>query len=161
MLIHASVVADDPRTAARSIARLCAGEAVPMPGPGEGTWTVFADRAPGAAVEVLRRGSEFHPVPGRHVETRSGPPARASGVHLLLETPLNDAEIVRTAAEEGLPAWKAAHGFFSVWEVWLDDCFLLELMTPEMAARYRALATLENARALARMRGLMPLEADA
>lgn len=149
MILHASIVADDPESAARAIARLWVGEAFAMPGPGEGTWGVITERHPGEMIEVLRRGSEFHARTGEHVDVRIGTPVRQSGIHILLETPLDHAALMAAADEEGVPIWKVDHGFFDVYEAWLDGCFLLEVMTPEMAAHYRSIITIENARAYA------------
>ena len=40
MILHASVVADEPRTAAETLAALLGGIALPL-GPGDGTWSSF------------------------------------------------------------------------------------------------------------------------
>lgn len=159
MILHASIVADDPETTAHAIARLWAGEAFAMPGPGEGTWGVITERHPGEIIEIVRRGTEFHQKTGEHVDIRVGEPVRASGVHILLETPLNHAQLMAAADEEGVPLWKVDHGLFDVYEAWLDGCFLLELMTPEMAADYKSIVTIETARAFAAGQIAIPVAA--
>lgn len=158
MIIHASITADQPQQTAELIARLLDGAAFPWMGPGEGTWIATGGQVAGQTVEVLQRGSEFHPKIRQHVETRRGPPARHSGFHLLLETSLSEAAVLALTADAELHAYKVSHGLFDVIEVWLDGCFLLEVMTHDMATAYRALMSPANVQAVrsAMAAGLTP-----
>ena len=135
MILHASVAADDPQFTAATLATLLGGVALPV-GPGEGTWSAVAPEPIGNMVSVLARGSEFHRT-GDHVETRAGTPVRHSAYHLLVDTPLSEAEVLRFAAERGCRAHRAQHGAFEVIEFWIDDCLLIELATPELGEAYR------------------------
>lgn len=136
MILHASVTADQPRAAAETLARLLGGRALPI-GPGEGTWSALGPDPIGNMVSVLERGSEFHRQDGEHVETRKGAAVRHSGFHMLIETPLSEAEVLTLAEERNCHAQRATHGAFSVIEFWLDDCLLIEVVTPELACAYR------------------------
>jgi hypothetical protein len=136
MILHASVTATDPRKTAQTIAALLGGPAIPF-GPGVGTWTAAAPDPVGNIVEVLKRGSEFHRRPGGHVETRLGPPALHSGFHLLIETELSEAEVLELAAAQGFAAHRSSNGLFELIELWIDDCLLIEVVTPELARAYR------------------------
>jgi hypothetical protein len=136
MILHASVTADDPRHTAETLAALLGGIALPV-GPGNGTWSAIAPDPIGNMISVLARGSEFHRT-GNHVETRAGSAsARHSGFHLLLDTPLSEAEVIRLAGQRGCRAHRAQHGAFEVIEFWIDDCLLIELATPELGHAYR------------------------
>ena len=135
MILHASVVADDPKSAAETLARLLGGVALPV-GPGEGTWSAVGREPVGNLVSVLARGSEFHRSE-EHVETRSGPPVRHSAFHLLIETPLSEGEVLSLAEERSCRAHRARHGAFDVIEFWIDDCQLIEVATPELGQQYR------------------------
>jgi hypothetical protein len=136
MILHASVVADRPKETAQVLATLLGGVALPL-GPGEGTWTAIGPDPIGNLISVLARGSEFHRVTGGHPDTRSGAPARHSGFHLLIETRLTEQEVLELAREHACHAQRAAHGAFEVIEFWIDDCLLIELVTPELGLIYR------------------------
>jgi hypothetical protein len=145
MILHASVAADDPRFTAGTLASLLGGVALPV-GPGEGTWSAVAPDPIGNMVSVLARGSEFHRT-GHHVETRVASPARHSAFHMLIETPLSEAEVLRLAEDRGCHAHRARHGAFDVIEFWIDDCLLIEVATPELAQAYRDMVQSEELRA--------------
>lgn len=137
MILHASVVADEPRNTAETIARLLGGIALPL-GPGDGTWSAIGPDPIGNMISVLERGSEFHRTQG-HVDTRKGEPVRHSAYHLLVDTMLSEAEVLRLAEDRGCHAQRAKHGAFDVIEFWVDDCLLIEVVTPEMGRDYREL----------------------
>ena len=136
MILHASVVADEPRSTAETLAVLLGGMALPV-GPGEGTWSAVGPEPIGNLISVLARGSEFHRT-NDHVETRPGKPVRHSAYHLLIETPLAESQVLDLALERGCAAHRARHGAFDVIEFWIDDCLLVEVVTPELSKSYRA-----------------------
>jgi hypothetical protein len=135
MILHASVVADEPRATAETLAKLLGGIALPV-GPGDGTWSAIGPDPVGNLISVLARGSEFHRA-GDHVETRLGTPVRHSAYHLLIDTALSEAEVFELADYRGCHALRAKHGAFDVIEFWLDDCLLVEVATPELGRAYR------------------------
>ena len=135
MILHASVVADEPKAAAETIAALLGGLALPA-GPGEGSWSAVGPEPVGNLISVLKRGSEFHPT-ADHVETRLGEPVRHSAYHLLIETPLAEEAVLNLAESSGCRAHPARHGAFDVIEFWIDDCLLIEVATPELSRTYR------------------------
>lgn len=137
MILHASIVADEPRNTAETLATLLGGVALPL-GPGEGTWSAVGSDPIGNMISVLGRGSEFHRTDDR-VDTRMGEPVRHSAYHLLIETSLSEAEVVSLAADRGCHTLRTKHGAFDVIEFWVDDCLLIEVVTPEMAREYREL----------------------
>jgi hypothetical protein len=135
MILHASVVADEPKVTAETLATLLGGIALPV-GPGEGTWSAIGPEPIGNLISVLARGSEFHRS-GAHVETRVGAPVRHSAFHMLIDTPLSEDEVLKLADERGCHAHRAKHGAFDVIEFWFDDCQLIEVVPPELGQAYR------------------------
>lgn len=149
MILHASVVADDPKQTAEILAALFGGRALPV-GPGDGTWSAVGPDPIGNLISVLARGSEFHRN-GAHVETRTGDRVRHSAYHLLIETSLPESEVFALAAERSCHALRARHGAFDVIEFWIDDCLLIEVVTPELGQEYRA--TIQSPELRARLAG--------
>lgn len=139
MLFHISMAAERPKQAARLIAELWGGRAYPFPPVAEGSWIAMAGDERGSAIEVYPLGTELHegvgespvrPVAGRR--SRNGP------VHVAIATAL-DAEAVKGIAKRfGAPAKVCARGPFHVIEVWVEGCFMIEVLTPEMQAEYLA-----------------------
>lgn len=145
MILHASVVADEPKATADTLALLLGGIALPV-GPGEGTWSAVGPEPIGNLISVLARGSEFHRS-AEHVETRCGALARHSAFHLLIDTPLSESEVLLLAEERGCHAHPAKHGAFEVIEFWIDDCLLIEVVTPELGQTYRRVIHSDELRA--------------
>jgi hypothetical protein len=147
MILHASITADRPRPTAEMLAQLIGGEAFPMPQLAEGAWLAIAGDGRGRAIEVLARGCEFRRDAPISTIARGGRPGGPSGFHLLVETALGEAAVCQAAHAAGATARRAPRGPFEVIEVWIDDVVMLEVVTPELAAAYHAIAGLEAARA--------------
>jgi hypothetical protein len=145
MILHASVVADEPKATAETLAKLLGGIALSV-GPGEGTWSAIGPEPIGNLISVLARGSEFHRS-GGHVATRRGEPVRHSAFHMLIETPLSEREVLELAKERECHAHRAKHGAFDVIEFWIDDCLLIEVATPELGQAYREMVPSAELRA--------------
>lgn len=145
MILHASIVADEPKVAAHTLAQLLGGIALPV-GPGDGTWSAIGPEPIGNLISVLSRGSEFHRSE-EHVETRVGAPVRHSAYHMLIDTQLSEEEVLSLAKVRGCHAQRARHGAFDVIEFWIDDCLLIEVVTPELGKRYRETIRSEELRA--------------
>lgn len=140
MILHASIAADDPRKTAETLAELIGGRALPIPGDG-GAWMAVACDANGTAVEVLRRGREYHRRADAHCQMAWGPEQRHGATHLMIETPHDEETVIALAARRGCYAHRTRHAVFDVLEFWIDDCQLLDVMTPPMAATYKALTS--------------------
>lgn len=158
MILHASIPADDPRQAATTLAKLFGGRALPF-GPGNGSWTAVGPDPIGNVVSVMPRGTEFHRRAGEEVETRSAAQVRHSGFHLMIETPLSEADVMGLACETGCVAQRARHGPFEVIEFWIDDCMLIEVATPDLAQDYRRLVVSDEVRQ--RLAGVVAKSAQA
>lgn len=148
MILHASFTVGAPRHAAETLAQLMAGEAFPFPELGQDAWIAMAGDDQGTLVEFLQRGTEFHYVAGGTVAHRRGQETRESGCHVLVETPYDQARVLAIAEERGCRAHRANHGPAEVIELWIEDCLLIEVATPQMAVAYKSLATLSNMRSM-------------
>jgi hypothetical protein len=133
MILHASFTVGAPRSAAETLAQLMAGEAFPFLEISQDTWIAMSDDH-GTLIEFLQRGTEFHYVPGGTVAHRRGEKTRESGCHILIETPYDDARVLAIAEERGCRAHRANHGPVELIELWIEDCLLIEVATPQMAA---------------------------
>jgi len=140
VIFHASIPADDPLRVARVLAELWRGEYYPFLLPR--TFIVFAGDDRGSELEVAPRGHELMAAPeqvGWHINEHPSP---YNEVHLNIATPLSGDEVSTIAARE---QWLARvcdrGGAFKVIEFWLENKFMLELMTAQEYERYRSTVT--------------------
>ena len=137
MIFHASIPADEPERVARVIAELWRCEYFPFVIPG--TYVVIADDERGSEIEVSPRGMEGVPGESEVDFQMNASPSAYNEVHLNLATRLSREEIEQIGRREG---WTARicdrGGQFRVIEFWLENKFMLELMTPEELERYRS-----------------------
>lgn len=144
MIFHFSISADNPKRTAKMLAELWRGEALPFPMLGKGSWIAHAGDDRRSSVEVyprdmvLYRGDRFGDL--RH---ESGP--RNGPFHAAVATPLGIEEVEEIAARYGCFTRVCQRGpWFRVIELWVDDCLMLEMLTPEMQQEYRHSVTIEN-----------------
>lgn len=143
MIFHAALPADHPESAARALARMLDGEAMPFP-PGPGSWMAWS--ADGRTeLELMPRGLQFvrgekevDLLPATHA-------ARNSDWHVAIGTGVAADHVLRIAAEAGWPA-RICHraDFFRVIEVWVDGATMLEVLDPAMQAEYQRSMTPAN-----------------
>lgn len=138
MILHASFAADNPQRTAETIAELINGFAVPMSGDG-GAWMALAGDQNGTIVEVLGRGREYHRNPGNHCRMVWGEVRQHGPFHMMIETPHDEARVEAIALAHGCHAHRARHAVFDVIEFWIDDCVLLDVVTPSMAENYKTI----------------------
>jgi hypothetical protein len=148
MIYHTAIPANDPQSAAVALARILGGEAMPFPVV-PGSWIAWS--ADGVTeLEVVPRGHGFARAEQgkepRWVGSHGG--LFASGWHVAVGTQVDAREVLKIAHEAGWPAQICDRaGFFDIVEVWVDDCGLVEVLDPEMQARYRAAFSPETWRA--------------
>jgi hypothetical protein len=154
MIHHVSIPARDPEHVARVLAELLGGYYGPFIGPIPGAWAVYQDDAYGSGIEVYTEQTTL--VPGEGDEqgsARMAEPARHSPFHALISTKLDRAAIERIGAREG---WRTRHFWrgpgdvrlFELYEVWVENRILLELVTEDMLAPYVKIANGPAQRAL-------------
>lgn len=137
MLFHISIAAERPEAAARLVAELWGGRAYPFPPVAEGSWIAMAGDERGSAVEVYPLGTELHEGDGESaVRALAGPRSRHGPVHVAIATELDVESVKAIAKRFGAPAKVCARGPFHVIEVWVEGCFMIEVLTPDMQAEY-------------------------
>jgi hypothetical protein len=139
MLFHISIAAERPKQAARLVAELWGGRAFPFPPVADGSWIAMAGDERGSAIEVYPLGAELHEGEGEAmVRAQAGRPARNGPVHVAIATGLDVDSVKTIATRFGAPAKVCARGPFHVIEVWVEGCFMIEVLTPQMQAEYLA-----------------------
>jgi hypothetical protein len=137
VIIHASIPADDPERVARVIAELWRGESFPF---FAGTFIAMANDDRGSQIEVAKRGNEIAPAENEMTFRVNKSPSAHTEVHLNVQTPLSVDEALAIAKREGWTARVCDRGgSFKVIEFWLENKFMLELMTEEETKRYRSI----------------------
>jgi hypothetical protein len=145
MIFHASIPADDPERVARVLGELLGGGYSPFH---VGRHSFMAR---GGADDEHRTGIEVYPrdevmMPGigeddmvhqGHLEN----PPRYGCFHLAVGTKLSKDEIVAIGKREGWRALYCSRGRFDVVEFWLENSLMIEFLSPEMQAQYKALVS--------------------
>jgi len=94
----------------------------------------------GTQMEIYPAGTELRPgdpeAPfGEFIPAASA--SRHTASHAAIASPLSDEEIRGLAAREGwISRYNKRGGIFGVIEVWVENSFLLEVLTPAMQAEY-------------------------
>lgn len=139
MIHHLSIPATDPRHVAEVLTELFDGVLTAF-GPYRDSWIAWAGDEHGSAVEVYPVGTEMYPDDGggqarfRH-DPAAGP---FTATHATVSVERSAAEVFALAEREGWRAVQLPRGPFDVIELWIEGHVMLEVMTPEMAAAYRA-----------------------
>jgi hypothetical protein len=139
MIHHLSFAAENPERAARAVAELWNGEAFPFPPVAKGSWVAISGDARGTTMEVYPLGSELHPAEG-DADSEARPaavPARFVATHAAIATELDQEAVFALAARHGwIAKYRKRGGIFGVIEFWVENAFLLEVMTPAMQREY-------------------------
>jgi hypothetical protein len=130
--------ARNPQNVAKVIAELWRGVSFPFP-PFPKSFIALAGDARGTEIEVVPYTQE-NTIGDAEVGTRTNASANgASACHFAIATPLSEAEVLALAAREGWQARRCDRGgCFHVIEFWVENAFLLEVLTQEMQAEYLA-----------------------
>lgn len=151
MINHISIAVNEPERVANFLAELWDGFIFPFP-PAPDSYFVLANDGKGSAVEVTPAGTVLIPGKGFPDENdltsktelyeaqfvKSGFVPRYVATHLNINTNKSIEEIRELANREG---WRVlvcnrGEGLFQLVEVWIENTFMLEVMTPEQTARY-------------------------
>lgn len=155
MINHISIAVNEPEKVANFISELWDGHVYPFP-PAPGAFIVLAGDEKGTAVEVAPAGTILVPGEGLPDEdkldsateefesqfVKSEFVPRFVATHLNISTKKSIDEIREMAKREG---WRVLvcnrdRGLFQLVEVWVENTFMLEVMTPEQTARYVEIA---------------------
>ena len=144
MIFHISISADDPKRTATMLAELWRGEAFPFPMVGKGSWVAHAGDDRRSTIEVYPRDMAMYPTE-RAGEERYEPVSRHGPFHAAVATPLSIEEVEEIGRKYGCHTSLCQRGpWFRVVEFWVDNCLMLEMLTPEMQAEYQSTITPEN-----------------
>jgi hypothetical protein len=151
MINHISIAVNDPERVANVLAEMWDGMVFPFP-PAPGSYFVIANDGRGTAVEITPAGTIL--VPGEGLPDENDLDASTEeyeakfvqsdlrpmyvATHLNINTRKSIDEIREIARREG---WRVlvcnrGEGLFQLIEVWVENTFMLEVMTPEQTARY-------------------------
>lgn len=146
MIHHVSIPARDPQHVAAVLAELLGGYSGPFIGPIPGAFVAYAEDEHGTGIEVYPERTVLVPGPGDAMgETRLAGVPEALAFHALLSVKADRATIERVGEREG---WRVRHFWrgpetnplFELYELWVENRIMLELATPDMLARYVAIA---------------------
>ena len=153
MINHISIAVHNPEKVANVLAELWNGLVIPFP-PAPDSFMVLANDGRGSAVEVTPFDTILIPGEGLPPEddfdesvateeyeakfVKTDSPAQFVATHLNINTHLNEREVKAIAKRED---WRVltcnrGEGLFQLIEIWIEDRFMLEVMTPEQTARY-------------------------
>jgi hypothetical protein len=151
MINHISIAVNEPERVANVLAEIWDGMVFPFP-PVPNSFFVIANDGRGTAVEVTPAGTVL--VPGEGMPDANDTEAATEefeakfvqsdfrptyvATHLNISTKKSIEEIREIARREG---WRVlvcnrGEGLFQLIEVWIENTFMLEVMTPEQTARY-------------------------
>lgn len=163
MIFHFSIPTRDPERVAKVIAELWKGEAFPFFPHRNESWVAFADDDRRSAVECYPFDAKIAPSdavpPMGFTILRGADGPRPSTTHGAIATELSQAEIIAIGDREGWLARYAQRGPFGVVELWVENNFLFEVLSPELQAQYVGSQSIEDWRkAIAAIRagGLPP-----
>lgn len=162
MIAHTSIGVKNPRRVATVLAQLWKGHAMPFPVV-DGGWMVLSGDRDGTMLEVVPLETQHAPGTGKpgeasttyetapwevHISRAKSAPEYVAS-HVALVSPLDESTITAIVEKEGWRAVRCSRGsVFDVVEVWLENRYLVEVLTSEMAAQYRSFMTVENCKKL-------------
>lgn len=152
MIHHVSIPARDPEHVARVLAELLGGYAGPFIGAIPGAWVAYAEDPFGSGIEVYPERTTIVPGDGG-ATVAANEPAPAVAFHALISVAADRATIERVGEREG---WRTRHYWrgpadvrlFELYELWVENRIMLELVTEDMLAAYVAIANGPAQRAL-------------
>ena len=158
MINHISIAVNEPKKVAEVLAEIWDGIVYPFP-PAPGSFMVLANDGKGTGVEIIPAGTVIIPGEGLPEESdvdaateefearfvKSDIVPRYVATHLNINTQKSIAEIREIADREGWRSLVAnrGEGLFQLVEVWVENTFMFEVMTPEQTARYIEITTPE------------------
>ncbi len=135
MIHHISIPASDPYRVARVLAELTHGHCFEFPITPGAFMVNFGDDH-GSALEIIPADRVW--LPGAdEVEVGSAEPAGAcSGFHVALSVPVSRERIEEVGVREGWLVRACDRGPFQLVELWVENRFMVELLTASMTPAY-------------------------
>jgi hypothetical protein len=158
MINHISIAVNEPERVAKVLAEIWDGMVFPFPVT-PGAYFAIANDGKGTAVEIIPNGMVIIPGDGLPPEddinaateefeakfVKSDLVPRYVATHLNINTRKHIEEIREIAKREGWRMMVAnrGQGLFQLIEFWIENTFMVEVMTPEQTARYIEIANPE------------------
>jgi len=140
MIHHISISAQDPQHVARILSEIFNGR-VNTFGPLEGAFMVWFGDEFGSAVEVYPATSVLKPGEGREPCTFIDQKVPTyGGVHAAISVACDRQFLLAIGERENWRCIEQRRGSFSVMEFWLENSFMLELLTEDMQKEYLQLS---------------------
>jgi hypothetical protein len=147
MIHHISIPAADPKHVAEVLAELMHGYAGPFIGPVPGAYVAYAQDAHGSGIEVYPERTIVVPDEGRGpIGLRQpGEALPEHAFHALVSVPAERTDNERIGKREGWITrhyWRGPPGIklFELYEFWVENRVMLELVTLDMLPPYVAIA---------------------
>ncbi len=134
MFHHISIAVDHPLQVANVLAEVLQCRCFPFP-PHEGSYIVIVDDGFGTGIELYPADTQLTPEL-EQVGFSSGNAQTFTSVHAALSVSVSQEQIAQIAGREEWLARVCDRGPFKVVEFWVENKFMLELLTPEMAKEY-------------------------
>ncbi|MDJ0618538.1 MAG: hypothetical protein QNJ63_17635 [Calothrix sp. MO_192.B10] len=135
MLHHISIAVDAPLHVAKVIAEIWHGRVVPF-AICPGSYIVLKGDDYGTAIELLPSGIEMRLKQKKVVYEYNHHHSQFASTQVTISVPISQYEVEQIAMREGWRISVGDRGQFQVIEFWLENKFLLELMTPIMSEQY-------------------------
>ncbi|MEI6381980.1 MAG: hypothetical protein WCO81_14060 [Cyanobacteriota bacterium ELA615] len=138
MIHHFSIAAEKPLQVARALAKILQGKVYTFPHLEEG-YMVMTDDAYGTGVEVYPLGTELRFSPGHPniVQTKQNT-NNFGAFHASISVPVSQEELIQIGNEEGWHVQLCQRKNFAVIEFWIENFLMLELLPPDLSAKYLA-----------------------
>lgn len=134
MLHHISIAAENPLRVSQVLAELTVGQFFEFP-VSPGAYMVIFDDQHGSGIEVLPQSTVW--IAGEtEAETRAEALPRFCATHAALSVAVSRETIEAIGIREGWLVRLCDRGSFHVIELWLENSFMLELLTTDMMANY-------------------------
>jgi hypothetical protein len=109
------------------------------------SYIVFSGDDNGTSIEIYPAGRVLQPASPELPALVNHAQTLLSGFHAAISVPMDEQTVTQICEDLGWQCRKGTRGdFFHVMEVWVENHTLLELLTPPMAAAYRAFASQGN-----------------
>lgn len=155
MIHHLSIPARNPRHVAEVLAELMQGYSGPFVGPIPGAYAAYADDSHGSGIEVYPENTVLLRDDGSGLvgNRKPGEGLPQHAFHALVSVPVQRGDIERIGAREGWHTrhhWRGPAGvrLFEIYEFWIENQVMLELVTADMLPLYVSIANGSAQRAL-------------
>lgn len=143
MLHHISVAVNNPSHVGNVLAEVLQGRRFPFP-VHEGSYMVVSNDDYGTAIELLPADTQLIPDFQEAGFSSGNIPQTFLSVHAAISVPTSQEEIEQIAYREGWLVRFCDRGPFKVIEFWVENKFLIELLTPALVNEYLQFTKPEN-----------------